>query len=154
MKMEAKEIAVRLYENKKYGTTYGKGLFHSAVFNGSADVLGSNTKYLLDYYPYERFEHTARTDEQMEVLRELGAVKSSNLLFSWVVQYNPATKLNAISGLDRISRPGLRKYVSAEELPRVQNGLGIALVSTSKGLMTDKEARNLHVGGEVMCYVY
>ena len=50
--MEAKEIAVRLYENKKYGTTYGKGLFHSAVFNGSADVLGSNTKYLLDYYPY------------------------------------------------------------------------------------------------------
>jgi hypothetical protein len=92
MKMEAKEIAVRLYENKKYGTTYGKGLFHSAVFNGSADVLGSNTKYLLDYYPYERFEHTARTDEQMGVMRELGAVKSSDLLFSWVVQYNPATK--------------------------------------------------------------
>ena len=70
------------------------------------------------------------------------------------LKYNPVTKQSAIMGLDRISRPGLRQYVNAENLPRVQNGLGIAVVSTSRGLMTDKEARNLHVGGEVMCFVY
>jgi hypothetical protein len=91
-KMEANEIAVRLYENKKFGSTYGKGAYHSAVFNGSADVLGTGTKYLLDYYPFEKFEHMARTDEQMDVLRQIGKVIADHTLFSWVVQYNPATK--------------------------------------------------------------
>jgi small subunit ribosomal protein S8 len=70
------------------------------------------------------------------------------------LKYHPETKESAIISLDRISRPGLRKYVSKDELPRVLNGLGIAILSTSKGLMTDKEARNLNVGGEVLCYVY
>lgn len=90
--MEAKEIAVRLYENKKYGTTYGKGLYHSAVFNASAEVMGKNEKYLLDYYPFEKFEHIARTDEQMDVLREIRSAKAEDALFSWVVRYNPVTK--------------------------------------------------------------
>jgi hypothetical protein len=93
--MEAKEIAVRLYENKKYGTTYGKGLFHSAVFNASADVLGRKTKFLLDFYPYEKFEHIAKTDEQMVVLKELGVVKTEDKLFSWVVDYDATTKAKA-----------------------------------------------------------
>lgn len=70
------------------------------------------------------------------------------------LKYNPKTKVNAIKGLQRYSRPGLRKYAGAEELPRVLNGLGIALVSTSQGIMTDKEARNLNIGGEVLCFVY
>ncbi|MCU0444383.1 MAG: 30S ribosomal protein S8 [Microscillaceae bacterium] len=70
------------------------------------------------------------------------------------LKYHPETKESAITSLERISRPGLRKYVSKDELPRVLNGLGIAILSTSKGLMTDKEARNLNVGGEVLCYVY
>jgi small subunit ribosomal protein S8 len=70
------------------------------------------------------------------------------------LKYNPKTKLNAIKGLERYSRPGLRKYAGAEELPRVLNGLGIALVSTSHGVMTDKEARKLNIGGEVLCFVY
>ena len=69
------------------------------------------------------------------------------------LKYHPVSKQSAISTLTRISKPGLRKYVSAEEMPRVKNGLGIAIVSTSKGLMTDKEARAKHVGGEVICYV-
>ena len=56
--------------------------------------------------------------------------------------------------LGRISKPGLRKYASAEDLPRIINGLGIAIISTSKGLMTDKQARTNNVGGEVLCYVY
>lgn len=70
------------------------------------------------------------------------------------LKYNPATKLNAIVSLQRVSTPGLRKYVKHDELPRVINGLGIAIVSTSKGVMTDKEARTEGIGGEVLCYVY
>lgn len=70
------------------------------------------------------------------------------------LKYNPQTKVNAIQGLERASKPGLRKYASASELPRVKNGLGVAVVSTSKGVMTDKEARVQNVGGEVLCYVY
>jgi small subunit ribosomal protein S8 len=70
------------------------------------------------------------------------------------LKYDPVNKVNAIKKLIRISSPGLRKYVGYKDLPRVLNGLGIAVVSTSKGVMTDKEARNLKVGGEVMCYVY
>ncbi len=69
------------------------------------------------------------------------------------LKYHPTSKASAISTLKRISSPGLRQYVNAEKLPRVLNGLGIAIVSTSKGVMTDKEARNLKVGGEVICYV-
>jgi small subunit ribosomal protein S8 len=70
------------------------------------------------------------------------------------LKYNPATKAPAIMNLERVSKPGLRKYVGADELPRVLNGLGIAILSTSRGVMSDKEARDLHVGGEVLCYVY
>ena len=65
-----------------------------------------------------------------------------------------ANKEKAISGLRRVSKPGLRVYVGADELPRVLRGLGIAIVSTSKGVMTDKKARELHVGGEVLAFVW
>jgi small subunit ribosomal protein S8 len=75
-------------------------------------------------------------------------------LIKIALKYNPITKMSAISSIRRVSRPGLRKYVNAEKLPRVINGLGVAIVSTSRGLMTDKEARQMHVGGEVICYVY
>ncbi|AKP51943.1 30S ribosomal protein S8 [Cyclobacterium amurskyense] len=70
------------------------------------------------------------------------------------LKYNPQTKENSIVSLTRVSKPGLRKYVDKESLPRVINGLGIAILSTSKGVMTDKEARVEGVGGEVLCYVY
>ena len=69
------------------------------------------------------------------------------------LKYHPVTKLPAINDIQRASRPGLRRYASSTELPRVLNGLGIAVISTSKGLMTDKEARKQNVGGEVICYV-
>ncbi len=69
------------------------------------------------------------------------------------LKYHPVTKLPAINELTRVSRPGLRKFCKNDELPRVLNGLGIAIISTSKGLITDKEARQLNVGGEVICYV-
>ena len=69
------------------------------------------------------------------------------------LKYHPVTKQPAINKLERISSPGLRKYVRADKLPRVLNGLGIAILSTSMGLITDKEAKKENVGGEVLCYV-
>lgn len=69
------------------------------------------------------------------------------------LKYHPVTKLSAIRSLDRISSPGLRKYSGVQNMPRVLNGLGIAIISTSKGVMTDKEAKASNVGGEVLCYV-
>ena len=70
------------------------------------------------------------------------------------LKYNLQTKLPAIKKITRISKPGLRKYTDYKKLPRVINGLGIAILSTSQGVITDKEARNLNVGGEVICHVY
>jgi small subunit ribosomal protein S8 len=69
------------------------------------------------------------------------------------LKYHPVSKLSAINTLVRISKPGLRKYVDNENLPRVLNGLGIAILSTSHGVMTDKEARTQNVGGEVLCHI-
>jgi small subunit ribosomal protein S8 len=70
------------------------------------------------------------------------------------LKYHPETKESAISRLKRVSTPGLRQYKSADRLPRVLNGLGVAILSTSKGVITDKEAKALNVGGEVLCYVH
>ncbi|MCL2247076.1 MAG: 30S ribosomal protein S8 [Lentimicrobiaceae bacterium] len=69
------------------------------------------------------------------------------------LKYHPGTKQSAINTLKRVSRPGLRKYVGVDEMPSVLNGLGIAIVSTSHGMMTNKEAKANNVGGEVICYV-
>jgi small subunit ribosomal protein S8 len=70
------------------------------------------------------------------------------------LKYNSKSKKPAIKEIQRVSRPGLRQYTGFEEMPRVLNGLGIAIISTSKGLMTDKEAKKEKIGGEVLCYVY
>ena len=70
------------------------------------------------------------------------------------LKYNTQTKSPAIKKLIRISKPGLRKYADSTTLPRVINGLGIAILSTSKGVITDKEARSFNVGGEIICHVY
>ncbi len=69
------------------------------------------------------------------------------------LKYHFVTKISAITRLDRISKPGLRKYTDSNRIPRVINGLGIAVLSTSHGVMTDKEARKLKIGGEVLCYI-
>jgi small subunit ribosomal protein S8 len=70
------------------------------------------------------------------------------------LKYHPISKVPAIKSIQRVSRPGLRKYSDVDNLPRVLNGMGIAILSTSHGLMTEKEARKENVGGEVICYVY
>lgn len=69
------------------------------------------------------------------------------------LKYHSASKMSAISEIKRISKAGLRKYTNAKDMPRVLNGLGIAIISTSRGIMTDKEARQMNVGGEVICFV-
>ena len=70
------------------------------------------------------------------------------------LKYHPETKMPAIKKIERVSTPGLRQYTGVDDMPRVLNGLGIAVISTSKGLVTDKEAKELGVGGEIICYVY
>lgn len=70
------------------------------------------------------------------------------------LKYDPDTKIPAIQSLERISRPGLRTYSKPADFTRVKNGLGVAIISTSKGVMTDKEAKTQNVGGEVLCYIY
>ena len=100
--------------------------------------------------------------EITKVLHEKGYIqnfkfmetKDNQGLIKIALKYNPVTKKNAIVGLERASRPGLRKYSKSTDLPRVLNGLGIAILSTSRGVISDKEARELKVGGEVLCHVY
>ena len=90
--------------------------------------------YILNF----KFEETANNQGNIKV----------------ALKYNMQTNMPAMKKLIRISKPGLRKYADSKTLPRVINGLGIAILSTSKGVITDKEARNLNVGGEVICHVY
>ena len=74
-------------------------------------------------------------------------------LIKIALKYHPVSKLPAITKLERVSRPGLRNYADSHSLPRVMNGLGVAIVTTSQGVMTDKEARAKKIGGEVLCFV-
>ncbi len=96
-----------------------------------------------------------------EILYEKGYIlkykfedDSKQGLIKIALKYDPNTKVPAIRSLERVSRPGLRQYSKPADFSRVKNGLGIAIISTSKGVMTDKEARAQNVGGEVLCYVY
>ncbi|MFY0606320.1 MAG: 30S ribosomal protein S8 [Cyclobacteriaceae bacterium] len=99
--------------------------------------------------------------EVTKVLHEKGFIQNFKFvdddkqgIIKIALKYNTQTKQSAITSLERISKPGLRKYAGSDNLPRVLNGLGIAILSTSKGVITDKEARKEKVGGEVLCYVY
>ncbi|TAD99760.1 MAG: 30S ribosomal protein S8 [Bacteroidetes bacterium] len=100
--------------------------------------------------------------EMTKVLYEKGYIQSYKFdteanvqgVIKIALKYHPVTKQPAIVSLERISSPGLRKYVKSTDMPRVLNGLGIAVVSTSKGVITDKEAKKLNIGGEVLCYIY
>lgn len=90
-----REIAIRGFINEKFNTTFGKGLFRRAVFNGSVELRNPNTKYLVDFYYYAEWEAQAKTDEQMDVIRKLAGTEFANtegLLFSWILHYDPLTK--------------------------------------------------------------
>ena len=112
---------------------------HKVVVFPSSNVKKEMTKILFDqgYILSYKFE-----DDSVQ-----GTIKIA-------LKYDSFTKAPVIKKLDRISKPGLRKYSNSESLPRVLNGLGVAIVSTSKGLMTGKKAKQSNIGGEVLCYVY
>jgi len=81
-------------------------------------------------------------------------ITNSQGVIKIALKYNPETRESAITKLERISSPGLRQYANTSSMPRVMNGLGVAILSTSKGVITDKEAKSMNIGGEVLCYVY
>lgn len=113
---------------------------HRVVEVPASNLKKEMTKVLFEkgYITNYRFEDTQNRQGKIKI----------------ALKYNTETKESAITRLERISSPGLRQYRPAAELPKVLNGLGIAIVSTSRGVITDKEARQLNVGGEILCYVY
>ncbi|MFZ1678445.1 MAG: 30S ribosomal protein S8 [Saprospiraceae bacterium] len=92
--------------------------------------------------------------EQGYILKYTFEGEGKTAVINIAIKYNPETKEPVIRELGRLSRPGLRRFSSSEDLPRIINGLGVAIISTSHGLMTDKEARKQKLGGECLCYVY
>jgi len=113
---------------------------HRVVDIPASNIKKEMTKVLHDkgYILNYKFEDTTNNQGNIKI----------------ALKYNPETKKPAVFHLERVSKPGLRKYSQADSLPRVLNGLGVAIMSTSKGVITEKEARELNVGGEVLCYVY
>lgn len=108
------------------------------------EIPGSNVKRAMTQI---LFDQGYITDFKFEEDDKQGLIKIA-------LKYNASTKVPAITKLQRASRPGLRKYNGASEMPRVLNGLGVAIVSTNKGVITGKQAKRENVGGEVLCYVY
>jgi small subunit ribosomal protein S8 len=113
---------------------------HSVVEIPSSKLKKAMTKILYDHGFISKYKFD----------QESGSFETIKI----ALKYDPSTRQPVIRELGRISRPGLRKYVKCEDLPRIINGLGIAIVSTSKGILTDKEAREQKVGGELLCYIY
>lgn len=113
---------------------------HSVVEIPSSKVKKAMTKILYDHGFIAKYKFD----------QETGPFETIKI----ALKYDPSSRQPVIRELGRISRPGLRKYVKCDDLPRVINGLGIAIVSTSKGILTDKEARAQKVGGELLCYIY
>ena len=113
---------------------------HRVVEVPSSNLKKEITKVLFDkgYILNYKFEETSNKQGLIRI----------------ALKYNPETKESAISNLRRVSSPGLRQYKEADKLPKVLNGLGVAILSTSKGVITDKEAKAMNVGGEVLCYVH
>lgn len=113
---------------------------HRVVDIPASNIKKEMTKVLHDkgYILNYKFEDTANHQGNIKI----------------ALKYNPENKKPAIFHIERISKPGLRKYSPADSIPRVLNGLGVAILSTSHGVITDKEARDMNIGGEVLCYVY
>jgi small subunit ribosomal protein S8 len=113
--------------------------------HGVVEVPASNTKKAITKVLHEKgYIKNYQFDDRADVQRTIKIV----------LKYTSGTERPAILKLQRVSKPGLRKYAGYSQLPEVINGLGIAILSTSKGIMSDKEARKMNIGGEVLCYVY
>lgn len=114
---------------------------HRIVEIPASKIKKSITEILYDQGYILKYQFEDKTPENKQ-----GSIRIA-------LKYDPVSKQPVIRDLVRVSRPGLRKFAGSDEIPRVINGLGIMIVSTSKGVMTDKKARELNVGGELLCYV-
>jgi len=111
------------------------------------DIPASNTKKEMTKILFEKgYILNYKFLEPAEAKHPQGIIKIA-------LKYHPVSKISAINKIERISTPGLRKYVDSDNIPRVMKGMGIAIISTSKGIITDKEAKTMQVGGEVLCFV-
>jgi small subunit ribosomal protein S8 len=111
------------------------------------EIPASNLKKGITEILYDQGYILKYTFEEKNAQNKQGLIKIA-------LKYDPVTKIPVIRQLARVSKPGLRKFAGSSEIPRIINGLGIMIVSTSQGLMTDKQAREKNVGGELLCYVY
>ncbi|MBL7826485.1 MAG: 30S ribosomal protein S8 [Saprospiraceae bacterium] len=111
------------------------------------DIPASRLKKAITEILYDQGYVLKYTLEEKNDTNKQGLIKIA-------LKYDPVTKQPVIKELVRVSRPGLRKFSGSNDIPRIINGLGIMIVSTSKGVMTDKKAREMNVGGELLCYVY
>jgi small subunit ribosomal protein S8 len=125
-----------------------------------ADFLTRIRNAVMANHRVVEIPHSRIKEEMTRILMEKGYILNYKVetdprpgTIKIALKYHPVTKISAINTLTRISKPGLRKYVDSDNLPRVLNGLGIAILSTSQGVMTDKEARTKNIGGEVLCYI-
>lgn len=119
---------------------------HKVVNIPSSKIKEAMTETLLDKGYILNFK--------VEKGEEYAGNKGTQNNLKIALKYDTQSKVPAIKKLIRVSKPGVRTYANADALPRVLNGLGIAILSTSKGVMTDKEARKEHIGGEVLCHIY
>ncbi len=140
---------------------FSKGYFKNMVTDPIADYLTRVRNAIQANHRVVEVPASNIKREMTKVLHDKGYIQNFKFVddnkqgtIKIALKYNPETKKSAITSIERVSKPGLRKYTGAENLPRVLNGLGIAILSTSKGVISDKEARKEHVGGEVLCYVY
>jgi small subunit ribosomal protein S8 len=111
------------------------------------EIPASNLKKGITEILYDQGYILKYTFEEKNAQNKQGLIKIA-------LKYDPVTKIPVIRQLARVSKPGLRKFAGSSDIPRIINGLGIMIVSTSQGLMTDKQAREKNVGGELLCYVY
>lgn len=131
------------------------------ITDSIANYLTSIRNAILAQHKVVRVPSSNMKKEITKLLMDQGYILNYKLdntgsyeMIQIALKYNSISKISAIKAIDRISTPGLRKYSDVSSLPRVLNGLGIAIISTSKGIMTDKKARKMNIGGEVICRVY
>ena len=120
-----REIAIRGFINEKYNTPFGKGLFRRAVYNGSVELKNPAIKYLVDFYEYDQFQHTAKTDEQIAILKKFdacGVANTPDLVMSWIVYYEPLTKFKqAVNGYCIYLQSTGEVHIEIEDVPNGTN---------------------------------
>jgi hypothetical protein len=137
-----REIAVRGFINEKFNTTFGKGLFRRAVYNGSVELHKPNQKYLVDYYSYLEWESQAKSDEQMTIVKSLESTniaQEEDLLFSWLIHYDPLTKSKERVNGYSVYSPNTRElFIKIDDMPNLTQDEWTLNVHPCKATGTNK----------------